>query len=318
MLAFLLRRLALALVVLVAVSFGSFWFLARSFYIAPGMVLPVAAHRAWWDWFKEIPNGSLGKGIFGQDLWPEVVPAFEHTLALLALASVLVVVFALLIGTLSAVREGTAVDVVLRTLSYASWGIPAFLLALIIQKVLGSVWAHIHAEPLPLSGWPGACVNLSDIVAQADCGVRGGAYVVSLLEHLLLPSFALAVSFIGLHARYVRSSLLVELGAPYTTTARAKGLPERRVVRHALRNSVVTFVSALLLDFGAIFGAAMAIDWIFGLNGIGSLFIHLLAGTSVDPNAVQLVLLMTASLVLLSSLLAELAVGWLDPRVKLR
>jgi peptide/nickel transport system permease protein len=317
-LAFLVRRVALALIVLVAVSFGSFWFFARNFYITPGTLLPVSAQQAWWDWFKGIPNGSIGKGVFGQDLWPSVLPAFGHTLLLLAFAFVLVLVFALLVGTLCAVREGSVADVALRTLSYASWGVPAFLLALIMQRVLAIAWAHIHAEPLPLHGWPGACVNISDLVNQSDCGVHGWPYVAGLFEHLALPSIALAASFIGLHARYVRSSLLVALGAPYTTTARAKGLPERRVVRHALRNSLVTFVSALLLDFGAIFGAAMAVDWIFGLNGIGSLFIQLLAGTSVDPNAVQLVLLLTATLVLASSLLAELAVGWLDPRVRLR
>ena len=281
-------------------------------------MLPTPAGQAWWEWFKGIPHGSIGKGIFGEDLWPRVLSAFEHTLALLAFAFVLVVVFALLIGTLSAVREGTAVDVGLRALSYASWGIPAFLLALIIQKVLGIVWVDIHAEPLPLNGWPGACVNLSDIVAQKSCGAHGWGWFVSLAQHLVLPSFALAASFIGLHARYVRSSLIVALAAPYTMTARAKGLPERQVVRHALRNSVVTFVSALLLDFGAIFGAAMAVDWIFGLNGIGSLFIQMIASTSIDPNAVQLVLLLTAALVLVSSLLAELAVGRLDPRVRLR
>jgi peptide/nickel transport system permease protein len=122
-----------------------------------------------------------------------------------------------------------------------------------------------------------------------------------------------------MHARYVRSSLLVALGTPYVTTARAKGLPERTVIlRHALRTSVVTFASALLLDFGSIFGAAMAVDWVFGLGGIGSLFVQTIAGETLDPAAVQLILIITAGLVLLTSLLADLTVACLDPRVRLR
>jgi len=320
MIAFLVRRLLLAVCVLILVSFLSFWFFARNFYIVPGTMLPEPAHVVWWHWFTGILHGSLGKGVFGQPVWSAVLPPFGHTCALLGLTFVLVVGFALLIGTLSAVSAGSALDLVLRAFAYLAWGIPAFLLALIFQKVLGSVWAHIHAQPLPLASWPGRCyVPLTGGFNNGNCSVHGLPYVWSVLRHLVLPSIALATSFIGLHARYVRSSLLVALSAPYTTTARAKGLPERRVVlRHALRTSLVTFVSALLLDFGSMFGAAMAVDYVFQLGGIGGAFVQALSGPSIDPNLVQLMLLVTATLVLAFSLLSELAVAWLDPRVRLR
>jgi peptide/nickel transport system permease protein len=96
-------------------------------------------------------------------------------------------------------------------------------------------------------------------------------------------------------------------------------LSERRVIfRHALRNSLIAFTSALLLDFGSIFGAAMAVDWVFQLNGIGSAFIGAIASPNIDPNALQFLLVLTAALVLFTSLLSELAVAWLDPRVQLR
>jgi ABC-type dipeptide/oligopeptide/nickel transport system permease component len=96
---------------------------------------------------------------------------------------------------------------------------------------------------------------------ECDCAVHGFAYVGDVAKTPVLPSIALATSFIGLHARYIRSSLLTALDAPYTVTARAKGLSERRVVlRHALRTSLIAFVSALFLDFGSIFGAAVAVD----------------------------------------------------------
>jgi peptide/nickel transport system permease protein len=130
----------------------------------------------------------------------------------------------------------------------------------------------------------------------------------------------LAAGFVGLHARYLRTSLVVALAAPYATTARAKGLSERNVVlRHALRNSLVTFAAAVLADFGAVFGAALAIDAIFRLNGLGTLFISTLNPNVpvLDAYQLQLLLLMTGVLLLASSLLSELAVVWLDPRARL-
>jgi ABC-type dipeptide/oligopeptide/nickel transport system permease component len=159
---------------------------------------------------------------------------------------------------------------------------------MVLQKLL-----VIAGAPLPLFGWSAA--------------------------GLIVPTIALATSFVGLYARFVRSSLLVALAAPYTTTARAKGLPERRVVlRHALRNSLALYVSAVLLEFGSVFGAAMVVDYIFKLGGIGELFIRLIGSQSIDPSAVQLVIVVTAAIVLATSLLADLAVIWLDPRVRPR
>jgi peptide/nickel transport system permease protein len=285
-LAFLVRRLALGLCVLTAVSFVSFWFFARNFYIAGGTLLPVSPQRAWWTWFTGIPHGTLGTGVFGQDLWLQLVPALEHTGLLIGESLGLVVLGSLAIGIAGATRPRSALDVLLRLVSYATWSLPAFLVALLVQKAF-------RVAP----GWPLHHVAVG----------------------LLVPAATLATSFIGLYARFVRSSLLVALAAPYTTTARAKGLPERLVVlRHALRNALATYVSILLLEFGSIFGAAMAVDWVFNLGGIGSLFLHTIGGQSIDPSAVQLIVVVTAAIVLTASLLADLAVVWLDPRVHAR
>jgi peptide/nickel transport system permease protein len=321
MAAFLARRLLLAVLVLVAVSFGSFWFFARNFYIAPETQLPVPPATAWWHWFKGIPHGSIGKGVFGNNLWPALVPALVHTLVLLAAAFVLVVVFALVLGVVSAVRAGSALDVALRTVAYVSWGLPAFLLALVLQKATGILLVYAHLPMLPLRGWPGTCALPAGtgFSGTPGCGAEGWEYVWQVARHLVLPAVALATSFVGMHARYVRSQLLVTLAAPFVTKARAKGLSEPCVVvRHALRLSVVTFASALLLDFGSVFGASLAVDWVFSLGGIGSLFIQTIGGETLDPLAVQLILVVTAALVLLASMLADVTTAWLDPRVRLR
>ena len=305
MIAFLARRLLLGLLVLLAVSFVSFWFFARHFYVGGGTLLPVSPQRAWWLWLTGIPHGTLGRGTFGQDLWLQLVPALERTAWLIGESLVLVVAGSLAIGIVGGTRPRSRADVVLRIVSYATWSVPAFLLALVLQRLVGLVHDRVLGVTLvPPGGYPGG---------------GGIAHMVRVLWFMLLPSAALATSFIGLYARFVRSSLIVALAAPYTPTARAKGLPERLVVlRHALRNALATYVSILLLEFGSLFGAALAVDWVYRLNGVGSLFLLTIGGQSIDPSAVQLIIVVTAALVLATSLLADLAVVWLDPRVHAR
>jgi peptide/nickel transport system permease protein len=312
-LAFVVRRTFLALLILVAVSFGSYWFFARHFYDQFGQIDQSPAHT-WWMWFRHIPDGTLHQPL------ANLMRPLGHTAALLAFTFLLVVVFAIVIGVVSAVRAGSLVDVVLRGFAYGAWAVPAFLLALIIQKVGSTVYSHIGAQPLPLSTWPGTCyVPLTGGFNNGDCAVHGWAYAGDVAKTLVLPSIALATSFVGLHARYIRSSLLSALDAPYTVTARAKGLSERRVVlRHALRTSLIAFVGALFLDFGAIFGAAVAVDWIFQLQGIGSQFMVAIGSERVDPMATQMILVVTAALVLATSLLGDIVISLLDPRIRLR
>ena len=132
-------------------------------------------------------------------------------------------------------------------------------------------------------------------------------HVGLVLDHLALPAIALAFAFVGLLARYLRSSLLDTLDEPYITVARAKGLPERTVLlRHLRVNALVTFIPAVVSDFGLIFGAALAIDAIFQLGGIGTLFIGDLRLTvdgvvPVDTYALELALLLGGALVLTAS-----------------
>lgn len=337
--AFLARRLLLGVGVLAAVSYGTFVLIATHFsatcmsvYTPTRQFPPLAANAAdatklYWTWVKGIPSGaSLGPICGGEGLRAQVWPAFLHTAALLAGTALVVVIFALALGTLAAARAGSWLDVVLRTIFYALWAVPAFVLALVLQSVFHWASARYGFNWFGLAGWPASCLGPSGNFYP--CGPAGSTthHLLEVVRHLVLPTVALAVAFIGLHGRYLRSSLLVALNAPYATTARAKGLPERRVIiRHALRNSLATFVSALLLDFGAIFGAAMAVDWVFQLNGLGTLFITELGtgGTGdapkfLNPYAVETLLATAAAIPIAASLLAEVCVAWLDPRMRLR
>lgn len=340
MASFLARRMLLAVGVLAAVSFGSFTLIATKFsatctsaYTPNTSFPPLAstAHQAailYWNWVKSIPSGrSFGPVCGGGFLLP-FWSAVGHTAVLLGLATILVVVFSLLIGTLAAVRSGSLLDVTFRGFSYLAWAVPSFVLALMLQSALGWAGAHYGFRTFSQSGWPGYCPSGLYLVNGTGCPPAGSGlhYVGGVLRHTTVPAIALALAFIGLHSRYLRSSLLVSLNAPYTTTAHAKGLSERRVVvRHALRNSLAIFTSVLLLDMGAIFGAAMAVDWVFHLNGLGTLFIDQINGVGggdgpkfLDPYSIESLLAFAAFFVLGASLLAELAVGWLDPRARVR
>jgi peptide/nickel transport system permease protein len=334
--AYLARRLLLAVGLLAVVSYLTFVGVATQFSATcasrytPNTPYPPLASSVrqasvlYWEWVKGIPSGRSFGDVCGapvtQDLWQ----ALSHTGALLAMTLVMVLVLSLLFGVLAAARAGSGLDLAFRGFSYAAWAIPPFLLALVLQSVL--IWLRTHAgfRFLPEEGWPGSCGS-----AFFTCSTPQPLtfhYVGEVLRFLVVPSLALAVAFVGLHSRYLRSALLVALAAPYTTTARAKGLSERRVVlRHALRNSLGTFTSVLLLDAGAVLGAALAVDFVFRMEGVGLLFLGEIGATGsqsgdgpkfLDPYAVQALLSVIAVMVAVASLLAELAVLWRDPRVR--
>jgi peptide/nickel transport system permease protein len=319
MAAFLTRRLLIAVVLLAAFSFLSFCLFAAKFYPLRGHpVLP-----AYWHWLRGVPSGrSLGHGLFGP-IWPKLLAALGHSLVLLGLALALVLVLTVLLATVAASARGSLIDGMVRAFTYLAWGIPAFLLAFLVQEAINGIGGSGGLGPFPLAGWPGSCptgfgLNAGVVTPCPEAGT-GLMYIGNVLRYTTLPALTLAFGFIGLHARYLRSAVISALESPHVTTARSKGLPERRVViRHALRNSLGPFLAALLADFGVIFGSALAVDWIFQLRGLGSLFIVETNPSSpaIDAYAVECLLLVTGILLLVSSLLSELAVVALDPRLE--
>jgi peptide/nickel transport system permease protein len=329
MLAFVVRRAMLGILVLWLLSLTSFCALASQDVTLNGRALL----PEYWTWLKgvftghsvalvEQPAPSRPNPLAGTTL----LDAIGHTAALLVVALLLVVVFAVGLALVAAIRRGSFLDLALRGLSYLAWGVPAFLLALLIQKLFDGLGNEYGWGPFPLAGWPGSCpppLGL-DLGVLPGCRAAGSglSYVANVFRYLTLPALALAVGFIGLQGRYLRSALLETLDAPFIVTAHGKGLPERRVVLgHALRVSLPTFLSAVLSDFGTIFGAALAVDWIFALNGLGTVLISDFPGPEdqspfMGTYSVQIVVLIAGAIVLAASFFAELAVAWLDPRMR--
>jgi peptide/nickel transport system permease protein len=334
--AFLIRRVVLSALVLLAVSYGSFVLMATKFsstcysnYTPTGAFPPLAdnvphATTLWWRWLRSVPSGKAFTDTCSFQGTTGVVGGLWHTAALLGMTIVIVLVLSIVVGVLAAVRAGSWFDMGFRAFSYTAWAVPPFLLALVLQTGLISMTRHgLHL--FPVSGWPATC-PAGFFFCTAPPGGHGISLVAKILQALVIPSIALSVAFVGLHSRYLRSSLLVAFGAPYTNTARAKGLSETRIVlRHALRNSLGVFTSVLLLDLGAVIGASLAVDFVFRLGGLGLVFLGLVGGLGsqsgdgpkpLDPYAVMSVLTLTAIIVAVASLLAELVVVWLDPRVR--
>jgi peptide/nickel transport system permease protein len=337
--AFVVRRVLLSLIVLVAVSYGSFVLIATKFsstcysdYTPTGAFPPLAdsvghATTLWWKWARGVPSGKSFHDQCSFQGTTNVITGLERTGSLLAMTIVLVLVLSLVIGVLAAIRAGGWFDLTFRAFSYTAWAVPPFLLALVLQTGLISM-SHRGWHVFPVFGWPDNTCLPQSLGAVCTPGPRPNAaiHVLKVMQALVVPAVALSVAFVGLHSRYLRSSLLVAFAAPYANTARAKGLSETRIVlRHALRNSLGVFTSVLLLDLGAVIGASLAVDYVFRLGGLGLVFLGMIGGTGsqsgdgpkfIDPYAVMSLLTLTAILVAVASLIAELVVVWLDPRVR--
>ena len=146
----------------------------------------------------------------------------------------------------------------------------------------------------------------------------GGGYhfLLDRMQQLALPVFVLAVANIAAYSRFMRASMLEVINADYVRTARAKGLKERGVImRHAFRNALVPLVTLAALNFGGLIGGAVIAETIFQLDGMGAYYITALG--EADPYPIMAWLCITATMIVVANLIADLVFAWLDPRVRL-
>jgi ABC-type dipeptide/oligopeptide/nickel transport system permease component len=319
---FLLRRLFFGLVAMFAAVSLGFYYFASKFYPLRG----TSTAHAYWVWLQGIPTGrSFTRGEIYPHILPMIGAALGRTMLLLALTLVIVVVISIPVGCISAATRGSALDFGLRIGTYVAWAVPGFVVAIVLQDGFGRVAGGWGLHWFPPAGWAGNCpggvgVDLHNF--QCPAAGHGLTHVGQVIYHLTLPALALALGFVGVNARYLRNSLIDILDAPYITVARGKGLTERSVLLgHALKNAFVTFVPALVSGLGLVFGAALVVDYIFKLGGMGTLFLELLPYNvdgiiQVDIYALVLLLLVSAGVMLTASILGEVAVALLDPRIR--
>ena len=314
MVAHLVRRLALAVLLLGTLSYSSFWVLTAHLNPLYPLLfqnprptekinaLTAASHldaslpARYWLWIKGIVKGGAGaRTILDQTpIWHPVWGAFERTLELAVAAMLVALVVGVAIGVIEAVRWDRPSDRALRAAGYLTWSTPAFVSAMVLQAVAVRFGHSTQTSILAPFGPPSG---------------TGAGYLVSWFQHMTLPVIAVALGYVGLYSRYVRSGMLVTLNAPYTTVARAKGLAEWRVVlRHALRNALVPLFAVVSLDLSALIGTTLVADIVFGVQGIGSMFLS--AIRLADPYQLESILTVTVAMVIvLTSLATSSTVG---------
>ena len=221
---------------------------------------------------------------------------------LLAVTSILVTwAIAIPLGILSAVKQNSRLDRVLRVLSYLGQGFPSFITALLFLII-----AQFLSPLFPVGGMTS--------INHAEFSLVGK--VIDIAWHAILPTIALSItSFAGLQ-RLTRGQLLDVLRQDYIQTARAKGLPENKVIYvHALRNAINPLITLLGFEFAALLGGSFIAEFFFNWPGLGRLTLQ--AVQAQDKYLVMASLMMGATMLIVGNLLADLLLKAVDPKIKL-
>jgi peptide/nickel transport system permease protein len=237
----------------------------------------------------------------GQQVIPTIAEAAPVTLSLVAGAGVLWVIGSLAVGLVAAATRGSVLDRLLMILGLIGISMPVFWLAEVVNLFTQSRWhdTWLFSWVPPLGYQP---------LTENPLG---------WFKALVIPWITLSILFIGLYGRVLRASLIEAYEEDYIRTARAKGLSERRVLlRHALRTSLITFVSLFGLDFGALVGGgAVLTEVVFGLHGVGKLTYDALL--NLDLPLIMATVLYASFFVVAASAVVDIGYAWLDPRVRL-
>ncbi len=236
----------------------------------------------------------------GWKVVPAILDAIPVTLSLVTGAAVLWVIFAIIIGTVAAATRGSWVDKGLMILGLIGISMPVYWLGevmnLITQSRFKDTWMFSWVPPLGYK-------NFSD---------DPKAWFLTLI----IPWITLAILYIGLYARVLRANLIEAMQEDYVRTARAKGLSETRILlRHALRTSLISFVTLFGLDFGALVGgAALLTEVVFDLHGVGKLTYEALL--TLDLPVIMATVLYASFFVVFANAMVDLIYIFLDPRVR--
>lgn len=222
------------------------------------------------------------------------------TLILMAAALALAVTVGTALGVMAARKVNSLRDNVISILALLAFATPVFWLGL-MMIVLFSV----RLGWLPSNG-------METIAA----GYTGFARLVDIGRHMIMPVATLALFYVALYTRVMRASMLEVFNQDYVTTARAKGLSERRIaLKHVVRNALLPVVTLFGVQLGTMLGGSVLVETVFSWPGLGRLAFEAVAQR--DINLLLGILLLCSVLVILANILVDLAYAWLDPRIRL-
>jgi peptide/nickel transport system permease protein len=247
-------------------------------------------------------RGDFGNSLLkrGQTAWEVIWDRIPNTLLLMVVSEVVIIVFALLIGIYSALRQYTAMDNVITGVTFVGYSMPIFFTALLSIYIFSVNFKRWGLPYLPTVG-------------MFDPKVGKTAAQVAL--HMILPVFSIAVVSMAAYSRYIRSTMLEVMSQDYIRTARAKGLKGRYVITvHALKNASMPIVTLVGLDIPLLLGGALVTERIFAWPGMGRLFLdHVLR---FDTPVVMGILMLLSVAVIVFQILTDLTYALLDPRIQ--
>jgi peptide/nickel transport system permease protein len=221
------------------------------------------------------------------------------TLYVIGSSQLLALAVALPVGVLAATRPYSIFDQIANTVAFIGFSLPTFFTGLLLILIFS-----VNLGWLPF-------------VYRADINATGWHWYAENIKQAIMPVAVLGLFQAASYTRYVRSAVLDVIRLDYVTTARSKGLTERKVVvKHVVRNALIPVVTLVALQMPSVFGGAIVTEQIFRVPGIGSLLISAILAN--DTPVIMAVTFVFACLVVLFNLLADIIYGWLDPRISYR
>jgi peptide/nickel transport system permease protein len=265
---------------------------------ALGLDRPLPAQYA--SWLGRFVQGDWGTSIAtGRPVARTLAEALPATVRLVGISLLLSYLLGIVVGVVQATAGGR-LDTTLSVLTVTLFALPGYWLALMLVMLF-----TYQMRLLPAFGAAGFDSDF----------LTGSGRLADRLRHLALPLATLTLIGIGGTARYVRGAMLDVAGSPFVAIARAKGLsPARVAVRHVLRNALIPVVTLLGLSLPALFSGAVFIEAIFAWPGVGRVLVE--GVVARDYPVVMAATAVSAALVVVGNLLAEILVSWVDPRVR--
>lgn len=268
----------------------------------------------YWDFISRAVRGDFGKSLkFNEPVMHLVAERLPATLELASASLFVAILIAVPLGVYSAVNHNSLLDHAGMSVALVGVSLPNFWLGIMLIYFLGG-----QLNLLPVAGRIEYGIEVTSITGLYlfDSLITGNlAAFSSAFQHLLMPAVTLGSALAAIVTRISRSSVLEVMRQDYVTTARAKGLSERRVVwRHILRNALITIVTILGLQLGALLSGSVVTETVFSFPGIGDLLIQSISAR--DYKLTQILILMFAVTYFVVNLMVDFLYSWIDPRIK--
>lgn len=259
----------------------------------------------YWHWITGVVRGDFGPSVLStMDIGTELLDRFLVTFRLIAVAMLVAVVLAVLVGAVSAVKQYSRTDYTFTFFGFLFLAMPSFWFAILLKEAGVGFNTAVGSQVLFTIG-------------DSSVYVQGGVWarLTDILGHMILPTISLALLSFAAWSRFQRAAMLEVLNSDYVRLARAKGLRRGAVMtRHALRTALIPLTTVTALDLGAIIAGAIVTENVFQWRGAGSFLFEAIQRD--DVYAVSGWLLISATFVILFNLAADLLYAVLDPRIR--